>query len=120
MRTKKKKRNNNITQLVRQAAVLPLIPQHLVEDIWPNILEDQGEADNISEVRHFLWNNYQTEGPSTSIHLEGWHNKIKKVQHVHPNIYQIIELLQKSQAVTECTIIQYAAGGAHPPKRRRY
>jgi hypothetical protein len=38
----------------------------------------------------------------------------------HPNIYLIIEVLQNTQTVTECTIIQYAAGGARPPKRRRY
>jgi hypothetical protein len=46
---------------------------------------------------------------------------VKKVHHAHPNIYLIIEVLQNIQAlVTECTIIQYAAGGARPPKRRRY
>ena len=63
-----------------------------------------------------------SEAPRTSNHLEGWNNKIKKkVHHAHPNIYQIIEVLQNIQAlVTECTIIQYAAGGARPPKRRRY
>ena len=38
----------------------------------------------------------------------------------HPNIYQIIEVLQNTQAVAECTIIQYEAGGARPPQRRRY
>jgi hypothetical protein len=60
-------------------------------------------------------------GPRTTNHLEGWHNKIKKkVHHAHPNIYLIIEVLQNTQTVTECTIIQYAAGGARPPKRRRY
>jgi hypothetical protein len=42
--------------------------------------------------------------------MEGWHNKIKKkVHHAHPNIYQIIEVLKNTEAVTECTIIQYAA-----------
>jgi hypothetical protein len=44
----------------------------------------------------------------------------KKVHHAHPNIYLIIEVLQNTQEFTECTIIQYAAEGAHPPKRRRY
>jgi hypothetical protein len=24
------------------------------------------------------WNHYQTEGPRTNNHLEGWHNKLKK------------------------------------------
>ena len=69
------------------------------------------------EGHRFLWNHYQTEGPRTTNYLEGWH-KIKKKVHAHPNIYQIIALLQNTEAVTECTIIQYAA--ARPPKRRRY
>jgi hypothetical protein len=57
-----------------------------------------------------------TEGPHTTNHLEGWLNKIKKkVRHVHPNIYEIIDLLQTTKAITEVTIIQYTAGGARPP-----
>jgi hypothetical protein len=62
------------------------------------------------ERNQFLWNHYQTEGPRTTNYLEGWHNKIKKkVHHAHPDIYQIIEVLENTEAVTECTIIQYAA-----------
>jgi hypothetical protein len=38
------KENNDITRLVRRAAVLPLVPQHLDEDVWLNPLEDIGEA----------------------------------------------------------------------------
>jgi hypothetical protein len=128
-------REHDITRFVRRAAVLPLVPQHLVEDVWLNALEDIGEADNVPDTTSFTdyvtelwvegnrvsWNHYQTEGPRTTNHLEGWHNKIKKnVHHAHPNIYQIIEVLQNTQAVAECTIIQYGAGGARPPKRRRY
>ena len=116
-------------------AVLPLLPQHLDEDVCLNPLEDIGDADNLPDTtsftdyvtelwvegQRFLWNHYQTEGPHTTNHLEGWDNKIKKkVHHAHPNIYLIIEVLQNTQEFTECTIIQYAAEGAHPPKRRRY
>jgi hypothetical protein len=93
------KENNNITRLVRRAAVLPLVPQHLVEDVWLNAHEDIGEADNVPDTtsftdyvtefwvegHRFLWNHYQTEGPRTTNHLECWHNKIKKkVHHAHP------------------------------------
>lgn len=100
-----------------------------------NPLEDIGDADNLPDTtsftdyvtelwvegQRFLWNHYQTEGPHTTNHLEEWDNKIKKkVHHAHPNIYLIIEVLQNTQEFTECTIIQYAAEGAHPPTRRRY
>jgi hypothetical protein len=33
------------------------------------------------EGHRFLWNHYQTEGPHTTNHLEGWDNKIKKKVH---------------------------------------
>lgn len=103
------KENNDITRLVQRAAVLPLVPQHLVEDVWLNALEDIGEVDNVPDTTSFtdhvtefwfeghriLWNHYHTEGPRPTNHLEGWHNK-KKVHHAHPNIYQIIEVLNNT------------------------
>lgn len=59
------------------------------------------------EPRH-----YQTEGPRTNNHLEGWHNKLKKrVKTAHPNIYKIIEEFKKEQAANEVKMIQYSAGG---------
>ena len=35
--------NDNIRLFVRQAAVLPLVPPELVEDVWLNVLEDSEE-----------------------------------------------------------------------------
>ena len=71
------KENNDITRLVRRAAVLPLVPQHLTEDVWLNAFEEIGEADNVPDTtsftdyvtefwvegHRFLWNHYHTEGP---------------------------------------------------------
>ena len=69
----------------------------------------------------FLWNNYLMEGPRTTNYLEGCHNKIKNnVWYAHPNIYEIIDLLQTTQAMRDIAIIQYAAGWAHPSKRPTY
>ena len=86
------KENNDITRFVRRAAVIPLVPHHLVADVWLNALEDIGEADNVLDTTSFtdyviefwfeghryLWKHYQTEGPRTTHHLEGWRNNIKK------------------------------------------
>jgi hypothetical protein len=128
------KEKDDITKLVRRAVVLSLLPQTEAEDVWFNALQDIGDADNVPdtttftdyvtehrvETHIFLWNHYLKEGPRTPNHLEGWHNKIKKkVRHAHPNIYEIIDLLQTTQTMTEITIIQYAAG-ARPPKRPTY
>jgi hypothetical protein len=84
-------------KLVRRTAVFSLVPQNKVEDVWFNALQDTGDADKVPDTttytdyvtRHwvethiFLWNHYLTDGPRTTNHLEGWHNKIrKKVRHL--------------------------------------
>lgn len=42
------------------------------------------------------------------------------MHHSHPNLYKLINILQRQQAFTEIMIIQYAAGGKHDPHKRRY
>jgi len=112
-----KKENDDITKLVRRAAVFPLVPRNEVEDVWFNALQDIGDAahnvpdtttftdyvtEHWVESHIFLWNHYLTEGSSTTNHLEGWNNKIKKkVRHAYTNIYEIIDLLQTTQAMTD-------------------
>lgn len=62
------------------------------------------------------WNHYQTEGPRTNNHLEGWHNNLKKrVKITHPLIYAIVKEFKKEQTANEAKMLQYAAGG----KRKR-
>jgi hypothetical protein len=47
------------------------------------------------------WHHFDTEDPRTNNHLEGWHGKsMKHLIHSHPNIFVLIELLQKTQANT--------------------
>ena len=45
--------NKDITQLIGRATVLPLVPTHLVDDVWLNTLEDIGEAENIPATTLF-------------------------------------------------------------------
>ena len=124
------KENDNLRLLVRRAAEFPLIPTDLVEDVWFNALEDSEDihidatafADYVTE--HWIegqerdqWNHFTNEGPRTNNHLEGCHSKLKKlVRHAHPNIFQPIELLQKTQANTEANQIQVSAGATTRPK----
>jgi hypothetical protein len=59
-----------------------------------------------------IWNHFDTDGPRTTNHLEGWHHKLKNhVAHPHPNIFYLINLLKEQQASTEIKLIQYSAGG---------
>ena len=90
----------DVTKLVRRAACLLLLPLNKVEDFW------------LSHWRIHQWNHYQTEGPRTNNHLEGWHNKLKKRFGIaHPTIYKLIDEFKKEQAVNEVKIEQYSNGG---------
>ena len=67
------------------------------------------------------WNHYSTVGPRTTNHIEGWHHKLNNQLHkAHPNLYIIIELLQKTQASNEIRLIQYAAGGKRKTRKLKY
>ena len=86
------KENNDINKLVRRTAVLPLLPVNDLEDVWFYALENLEEADTNTPTLAFtdyitsywvesnghLWNHYQTDGPRTTNHMEGWHSKLKK------------------------------------------
>ena len=53
--------------------------------------------------------------------LEVWPNRIKKIaRKSHPNIYKLIEILQKEQAATEVTIRQLEGGGIISARRKKW
>ena len=53
-------------------------------------------------------------------HLEGWYNSIKRVaRKAHPNLYEVLEVLQREQAATKVTIQQLEAGRVRKTKRRK-
>ena len=63
---------------------------------------------------------YLHEGPRTNNHLEGWHNRLKRISRkAHPNLFELVEILKKEQATTEVTIEQLVGGGRIRAKRRK-
>ena len=124
--------NEDIRQLARRAAVvLPLVPMDLIEDVWFNALNDIEDSDTPANTTTFTdyvttqwidgdsqeWNHFNTDGPRTTNHIKGWHNKLKKkVSHAHPNIYTLICIFKDIQAANEVTRIQRKAGGTIRPK----
>lgn len=128
------KENHDLKLLVRRAAVLPLIPTALVEDVWFNALEDAEVIPmDTTDFADYVttqwvegqdrdeWNHFTNEGPRTNNHLEGWHSKLKKlVRHAHPNIFQLIEILKNTQANTEANDIQVSSGATTRPKQKKY
>ena len=110
--------NDDIRQLVRRAAVLPLVPMGLIEDLWFNALNDLEDIDIPANTTTFtdylttqwidgdrkVWNHFNTDGLRTTNHIEGWHNKLKKVSHAHPNIYTLISTFKDIHAANSCPI----------------
>ena len=48
-----------------------------------------------------MWNVYQSDSFKTNNHLEGWHNRLKRlVGKAHPNVYEFVEVIQKEQTAT--------------------
>ena len=104
---------------MRRAAVIPLVPAQQVDNVWLNALVDND--DNSIQTTKFKdyvtetwvegsiqgWNQFDNDGTRTTNHIEGWHSKVNKAcQRSHPNIFVMVKLLQKEQAVNEATIIQ--------------
>jgi hypothetical protein len=127
--------NDDIRQLVRRAAGLPLVPMDLIEDVWFNALNDLEDIDIPANTTTFtdyvttqwidgdrqVWNHFNTDGPRTTNHIEGWHNMLKKkVSHAHSNIYTLISTFKDIQAANEVTRIQRNAGGTIRPRAKIY
>ena len=65
------------------------------------------------------WSVYNEDGPQTTNHVDGWHNKINRLAgKSQPNIYEIVELFKTEQAATEVSSLQLEAGGVVEPTRR--
>ena len=127
--------NEDVHRLVCRAAVLPLVPMLGEVDVWLEALTDLEDVqlpvdvglfkdyitEQLVETDKDTWNHFNTEIPRTTSHLKEWHSKLKKlVQHSHANIYRIITILQQVKASNSIKLIQYAAKGTRPVKRRKY
>ena len=125
--------NPSINQLVRRASALPLVRLNDIDDVWLNALEDADLnnpavlqfTDYVTEVwvdsaGRSTWNHFNSTGPRTNNHVEGWHGRMNKVGHPHPNLFYFIDILKKEQCHTEIVIRQLLQGGKQPPKKKKY
>ena len=115
-----KENKEQLKSFVRRTAALAFVPIHFVRLAWQGIKADTPELPRIDEfVMYFEttwiagtfhtseWNLYETEGPQTNNHLEGWHNRLRRVVgKSHPNIFECVEVFQREQVSTEVSIQQ--------------
>lgn len=128
------KREPQVTRLIRRAIALPFVPVGQIEDVWLNILEDSPEDADITTFTDYvttywvegdhgrmLWNHYETNGPRTTNHVEGWHRKLSmQIPCSNPNIFSAIDFIKIEQAYVEVTVQQLLSGGSLQPRKRKY
>ena len=127
------KEDEFIRRFMQKSAAIAFVPPSFVRVSWNGLKADmpdnskvQSYADYFDETwmngqfRPRMWNYYAHSGPRTNNHLEGWHNRMKRIaRKAHPNLYEVLELFQREQAATEVTIQQLEAGGIRKAKRRK-
>ena len=68
-----------------------------------------------------MWNHFEACEDHTNNRLEGWHNRLNRLAgHDHPNLFQLITLLQKEDSVAEFKILQLQSGGLPVTKRNKW
>ncbi|XP_048240880.1 uncharacterized protein LOC125374129 [Haliotis rufescens] len=108
------KEDEEVKKLVRRAAALPLVPRDKVDDVWLDAIADSPAGPKVTAFMDYvttswvqegafmpeIWNHFENQGHRTNNHLEGWHNKIKKLaKKCHPNIYEVVKLFQRERPV---------------------
>ena len=107
-----KENTEQLKSFVRRTAALAFAPIRFVRLAWQGIKADTPELPRIDEfVMYFetTWiagtfhtSEWETEGPRTNNHLEGWHNRLRRVVgKYHPNIFECVEVFQREQVSTE-------------------
>ncbi|VDI30071.1 Hypothetical predicted protein [Mytilus galloprovincialis] len=114
--TKLSKVWNNIKRMLGKSEC-PQPPWHLLK---PNVSTQLHTIITKKDLPHLIKSEV-LEGPRTTNNLKGWHSKVKQiVQTPHPDIYKLIELLQRQEADSRCPMLQYAAGGKRINRKRKY
>ena len=123
----------DLNRFVRRTAALAFVPQRYIRLAWQALKLDAPSLPRVDEFVEYFertwlvgnyhlshWNVFETDCVRTNNHVEGWHNRLKKVVgKAHPNVFEIVETFKKEQASTEVSLAQLAAGAAPPRRRRR-
>ena len=119
-----------VNQFLRRTAALAFVPVRYVRLAWQALKANAPDQPRMEEfIRYFedtwlvgqfsltQWNVFANSSFRTNNHVEGWHNRLKRVVvKSHPNLYELIEVLQREQSANEISLIQLQAG-ARPPRR---
>ena len=125
--------DDSIRCFIQKSAAIAFVPLNFVRVSWDGLKAEMPDDERVESFaiyidqtwmngnfRPRMWNYYAHTGPRTNNHLEGWHNRMKRIlRKAHPNLYEILELFQREQADTEVAIQQLEVGGVRKPKRKK-
>ena len=83
---------DEIRDFIQRSAAISFVPPNFVRVAWTGVKADMPDDARVKEyVEYFdktwmdrqfrlrMWNHYAQTGPRTNNHLEGWHNRLKKL-----------------------------------------
>ena len=122
---------------IRRLSALPLVPLDQVDHVFDQAIFDAPQVQGVDDMHTYmrntwlnvdarfprdLWNQYTRMEESRTINsLEGWHNKINRyVGKPHPNIFELIQFLQKEELFQRTELMRLQAGGQANPRKPRY
>ncbi len=122
-----------LKNFVQKMGAIAFCPPAFVRPAWISVQQEAPQLPRVDELVEYLsatwvrgnyqirqWNYYKVEGPRTNNHVEGWHSRLKKiVGKAHPNIYELVEVIQKEEALTTMRVQQLVAGASQPPRSRK-
>ena len=115
------------------SVTVAFVPLNFVRVSWNGLKADMPDDEKLEnytkyfddtwidgQFRPRMWNYYNHGGPRTNNHLEGWHNRMKRIaRKAHLNLYEVLELFQREQAAGEVMMQQLQSGGVRRKKRRK-
>ncbi|XP_067679730.1 uncharacterized protein [Haliotis asinina] len=118
------KNDDNVRTFVRRALALSLVRVCDVENFWCCALlvlfADYVTEQRVEGGELLLWNHFDTDGPRTTNHVEGWHSHLNTLSACHPNLFKFVDLLKQQQSRVEITISQLQNGGSRHPRKKLY
>jgi hypothetical protein len=125
-----------VKEWCKKLAALAFVPQQLMRLAWQIIIEELRNIpyEDFDKCYGLLlyfnavwfttypisvWNHYETVGPRTNNHVEGFHSKLNKISGKRPNIYRSINVFKEIETETTIDYNQRILPNGRLPTRRR-